>query len=174
MGAERKNCIWDWCVHPCVDNEWETSTVVDTERKTLRSVMKGQMKKESVIIQWNRKDSSEPFFLLRRQVTVSLSWNHSRNDGLVGGKNWCLRHFWLQCFKLSITLRSLHPNMKPCNKHRELLRTRGGLQSYFLKPHLDKKYQISGACQTLCIHCTFKKRMPPDWTQAQIKSWSSF
>lgn len=174
MGAERKDCIWDQCVHPCVDNEWETGTVVYTERKTLKSVMKGQMKKESVIIQQNIKDSSGPSFLLRRQVTISLSWNHSRNDGLVGGENWCLRHFWLQGFKLSIILRSLHPNMKPCNMHRELLRARSGLHSYFLKPHLDRKYQVSGACQTLCTPCCLKKGMPLGWTHAQIKSWSLF
>lgn len=67
--------------------------VVYAERKTLKTVMKGQMKKESVIIQNNIKDSSRPSFLLGRQVTISLPSNHSRNDGLVGRENWCLRHF---------------------------------------------------------------------------------
>lgn len=174
MGARRKDCRWAPCGHPCVDNEWETCTVVYTERKTLKSVMKGQMKKESVIIQQNIKDSSGPSFLLRRQVTISLPWNHSRNDGLVGRENWCLRHFWLQCFKLSIILRSLHPNMKPCNEHGELLRARSALPSYFLKSKPERKYQLSGACQTLCIHCTFKRGMPLGWTQAQLKRWSLF
>lgn len=147
--------------------------VVYAERKTLKSVMKGQMKKKSVIIQQNIKDSSRPSFLLRRQLTISLPWNH-RNDGWVGRENWCLRHFWLQCFKLSIILRSLHPNMKPCNEHRELLRARSALLSYFLKSKPERKYQFSGACQTLCVHCTFKRGMPLGWTQAQLQRWSLF
>lgn len=158
MGAGRKDCRWAQCGHPCVDNEWETCTVVYTERKTLKSVMKGQMKKESVIIQQNIKDSSGPSFLLRRQVTISLPWNHSRSDGLVGRENWCLRHFWLQCFKLSIILRSLHPNMKLCNEHRELLRARSALPSYFLKSKPERKYQLSGACQTLLYSLHLQKR----------------
>lgn len=174
MGAKRKDCRWAQCGHPSVDNEWETCTVVYTERKTLKSVMKGQMKKESVIIQQNIKDSSGPSFLLRRQVTISLPWNHSRNDRLVGSENWCLRHFWLHCFKLSLILRSRHPNMKPCNEHRELPRARSAPSSYFLKSKPKRKYHLSGACQTLCIHCTFKKGMPLGWAWAQLKTWSLF
>lgn len=174
MGAKRKDCRWAQCGHPSVDNEWETCTVVYTERKTLKSVMKGQMKKESVIIQQNIKDSSGPSFLLRRQVTISLPWNHSRNDRLVGSENWCLRHFWLQCFKLSLILRSSHPNMKPCNEHRELPRAKSAPSSYFLKSKPKRKYHLSGACQTLCIHCTFKKGMHLGWAWAQLKTWSLF
>lgn len=174
IGVERKNCRWAQCGHPCVDNEWETCMVVYVERKTLKTVMKGQMKKESVIIQNNIKDRSRPSCLLGRQVTISLPSNHSRNDGLVGRENRCLRHFWLQCFKLSIILCSLHPDMKPCNDHRELLRARNALHSYFLKSKPERKYQFSGACQTFCIHCTFKRGMPLGWTHAQLKRRSSF
>lgn len=70
----------------------EAAHLCAQKEKHLSLSMKSQMKKESVIIQGDIKGGGRPSFLPERQVTISLSRNHSRSDRWAGRKK---RHFWL-------------------------------------------------------------------------------